>query len=190
MKKVIILNGPPGVGKDTIAKELSFWFNSQVISMKEPMFAIVRDILGHDTFIQFMLKYNDRDQKEKPQYFLGGKSPRQIMIWISEEVIKPVFGDRHFGNLAAEKVDKMQGCKIVFSDGGFPSEIIPLIEYGHDVHLVRLHREGYSFEGDSRNYIRLPGLIGDFYHEYDLKLDHGKVDEACIEIGRMTSTNC
>ncbi|WBF80830.1 hypothetical protein DDONNNOJ_00007 [Citrobacter phage BSwS KMM3] len=48
MAKIIILNAPPGAGKDTIGKMISFYSPGEqcrIISFKEPMFDIALAIL-------------------------------------------------------------------------------------------------------------------------------------------------
>lgn len=175
MAKIIILNGPAGSGKDTLGKEIE-WHSPKhvrVMAFKQPMFDIACAMLGPKTYEEFMEWYNDRDRKEKPAPFLGGMSPRNFMIWISETVIKPTFGNQHFGKLFNDAATGYLNT-IVCTDGGFPDEVKALVEAGHEVKVLRLHREGYTFEGDSRNYISLPELIGvNGYEEADLELVSG-----------------
>jgi hypothetical protein len=150
-------------------------YNLESRSMKEPMFDLVRAMLGETMFKRFMLDYDDRTQKESPQEYLGGKSPRQFMIWISESVIKPQFGKRHLGNLAAEKL-KVEKSTAIFSDGGFPDEVEAIVEAGFKVKLIRLHRDGFTFDGDSRDYIHIPHLLGGWnYAEKDVTLCDGEI---------------
>lgn len=158
MKKAIILNAPPGAGKDTIGMLLEKEARQHVVTMsfKEPMFNIALAMLGKKGYRQFLTAYNDRSQKEKPQLFLNGKSPREFMIWISEDVIKPQFGDQYFGVLFANKA-RDYPYDIICTDGGFSDEIRPLVRAGLEVHICRLHRTGFTFEGDSRDYINLEG---------------------------------
>lgn len=89
---IIVLNAPPGAGKDTIAKrmaEASKVF--KLASMKEPMWDIAKAVLG-SKYDEFVSLYNDRETKEKSCEFLGGLSPRQFFIHISEQWCKPLFG--------------------------------------------------------------------------------------------------
>lgn len=157
-KKVIILNAPPGAGKDTIGELICKHAPCYVMkrSFKEPMFKIAKAMLGDYRFSLFMQAYDDREQKERAQPFLNGKSPRQFMIWISEDVIKPQFGVHYFGQMMAEAVRDSQ-VPIIVTDGGFPEEVKPLVSAGIQVNICRLHRTGYTFEGDSRDYLNLEG---------------------------------
>lgn len=182
MQKVIILNAPPGAGKDTIGNRIAMiapWF-CRMRSFKKPMFEIARAMLGANFYKRFMDVYNDREQKEKPQVFLNGKSPRQFMIWISESVIKPQFGNQYFGRRMVEQIRECDDPVIV-TDGGFPEEIKPLIGAGFEVHICRLHRSGYTFAGDSRNYLEM----GDYHyrlHTRDFILVDGDPTHTAEEI--------
>lgn len=182
-RDIIILNGPPGCGKDTIAAYLTgHRYPAVKASFKQPMFDIAFSMLGVYRYDEFMDLYNDREQKEKPQVILGGKSPRQFMIWISEDVMKPVFGEQHFGRRMVEEINEMyRDLAVVISDGGFPEEIKPLVKAGHEVHICRLHRDGFTFAGDSRDYIDLSGYHYRIHH-YDFHLQDGKPELAVNEI--------
>lgn len=149
-KTVIILNGPPGAGKDTLADLMVAKGIAQAkLSFKTPMFKIAEKLLS-ESFGLFMRGYNDRKHKEQPVEWLGNISRREYMIWISETLCKPVFGDDCFGVALTNSVKEDIS---VVADGGFESEIKPLADAGHRVILVRLHRDGYSFKGDSRDYL-------------------------------------
>ena len=72
---------------------------------------------------------------------------------MSENIIKPVFGKDAFGKAL---VSSLPESGIVFiSDGGFPEEVQPLIDHvGEDnLLIVRIHKQGATFEGDSRKYL-------------------------------------
>jgi len=99
--------------------------------------------------------YNNRDVKEVETPLLLGFSPRSFLIHISEVLCKPYFGKEYFGTLAAGAIKKvLQQSNAVFSDGGFPDEINAVYRmYGKSIVIVRLSREGYTFEGDSRDYV-------------------------------------
>ncbi|AWD92220.1 hypothetical protein HOT14_gp20 [Escherichia phage vB_EcoS_IME347] len=180
MSKVIILNAPPACGKDTIGSiiaDMNQIYGVRMLSFKAPMFEIARAILGDANFDYFMFLYNDRLHKEKPDSILNGKSPREFMIWISEAIIKPEFGNDYFGRRMVEAV-KSGTAPAIITDGGFTEETIALIEAGIQVHVCRLHRDGFTFEGDSRNYLHLPvgwqGVNG--YTEEDFQLRDGDPD--------------
>lgn len=176
-RKIILLNGAPNCGKDTIANLCYQELGTTTLSFKTPMFDIARAILGAIDYNEFIKAYNDRDTKEAPMQILNGRSPRQFMIWISEDVIKPEFGNAYFGDRLARSA--MYTEISVVSDCGFWSEVKPLIDCDKlDVHLVRLHRTGCSFAGDSRSHIYLPDDYQLKANEYDLNLVDGSPDLA------------
>lgn len=156
MKKVIILNGAIGSGKDEIAKYLVSKYKGKLYldvnkkQFKDPLIELTKKFYG--------LSHNEwellssRDYKEKPHATLHGMSPRNALIHVSENVIKPVFGKDIFGKLTLQNLS--EGINI-FSDGGFKEEIIPIIkELGSsEVVVVKLLRSGYNFDGDSRTYL-------------------------------------
>lgn len=184
MNKLIILNGPAGVGKDTIADVMVIkGVCCEKVSFKSPMFDVAKGMLSIDEFDWFIKNYNNRDEKEKPQNILGGKSIREFMIWISQSVMKPVFGSDVFGKRLAQSLG--DGCYIC-ADGGFASEIKPLIEAGVEVTLIRLHRAGYTFDGDSRSYIH-----GVCAREIDVHVIDGDIDAtSALVMHVINSTNC
>lgn len=180
MAKIIILNGPAGVGKDTIGNALAKDYNCIPTSFKRPMFEIAASILRARSFSKFITAYDDRDQKEMPHDLLGGKTCREFMIWISESVVKPLFGNQQFGKLMSEHIRICdEGFSFVCTDCGFPDEVIRLVEDGHDVTVARLFMYGKTFSGDSRDYIRIkeshfPDC--DKYQEHDVNLVNGDID--------------
>lgn len=188
MSKIIILNGPAGVGKDTIGNALAADYNCIPTSFKRPMFEIAASILGARAFSKFITAYDDRDQKEMPHDFLGGKTCREFMIWISETVVKPLFGNQQFGKLMSEHIRLCdEGFCFVCTDGGFPDEVIRLVEDGHDVTLVRLFMDGKNFAGDSRDYIRInESHFPDYYayQEHDVHLVNGDIDGGVLAVVR------
>ena len=180
MAKVIILNAPPRSGKDKIAKLFEDHHGFPVVSFKRPMFNIARGILG-ETAYQVFLNVYDSDLKDTRKLdMLGGMTCREFMIWISEDIVKPKFGNKHFGWLMSEVLDEMsEDCDtFICSDGGFPDEVEALIDFSHEVHLIRMHREGFDFSNDSRDYIYLTGQYADKAHQHDINLIDGNPEQA------------
>lgn len=178
MAKVIILNGPAGCGKDTLARALvEMGFAKGTTRFKNPMFNIALAALGPDAYHDFLDGYDDRARKEKPEDFLNGLSRRQFMIAISEQFVKPVFGDDYFGKYLSGNLPD-GGEVFVVSDGGFASEVTPIVAAGHDVQIVRLHRDGYTFIGDSRGYLYDVSGVKD----YDIYIIPGDVKSNVIDI--------
>ena len=100
-------------------------------------------------------------------------SLRQAMIYISEVICKPRFGDDYCGVARAKAI--VDGEIAVDSSTGFIEELPPLIgRLGQEnILLIRVHREGATFEGDSRNYIP-DGVID---NTVDVESVYGYLDE-------------
>ena len=157
--KVLIFNGPPGSGKDTLGNMLYNFMHKNnypevfMQSFKEQLIEIALVISGleRSTWTRFYA------QKELKRAELGGLSCREYLIKISEKVIKPNFGADYFGKHAADNL--LVGLNI-FTDGGFEAELPPIIDKigVENVVIVRLHRTGHTFKNDSRNYISIPGV--------------------------------
>lgn len=160
--KIIVLNGPPGCGKDTLGRILEELIEDAcTIQFKDPMFDVARVILPFPED-EFLARYHNRELKEVPWDKLGGISCRELMIKISEEWMKPLLGKDVFGKLAVAGIENLETVgyeTAVLTDSGFQEEFTTLQDtFGKEnVHLVRLEREGFTFDGDSRGYIASNG---------------------------------
>ena len=176
--KIILLNSPPDSGKDITATALKELTGVKHCEFKSTLFSVAKGITGlsHEDFFKI---YNDRDKKELPQEEFFGMSPREMMIWISEDVCKPEFGKLFFGKAAANQVNIETGS--VFSDSGFPDEVFPIADkFGADnIYVVRFNRHGSSFGNDSRDYLQ-PEDCPEGVNFIDLKND-------CDTIGPFVS---
>ena len=83
--RAVILNGPPGSGKDTLADAFASAFSTERRAFKDGLIDLTADLLLVDRD-WFRLVCADRDEKETPKEQLGGRSPRQALIYVSEEV--------------------------------------------------------------------------------------------------------
>jgi hypothetical protein len=156
MHKIILLNAPPQAGKDTAATFLVKHLNARHFKMSEPLKRCAHALLslGEQTW----MRYNDNGKDERSPAFLG-LSPRQFYIILAEQAIKPAFGSDVFGRLAVSMLQQPTSCRVtVISDTGFLHEVHPIIQaYGRSKScLVRISREGCTFEGDSRSYLEIP----------------------------------
>lgn len=159
--KVIILNGPPGSGKDTIQEYITTemnghheWFAARVKGVLFKQAVNIAQVSDEDWFD----RYNTPGLKEVGWDVLGGLSQREFLIKISEQWVKPVFGKDFYGIKAAEQTLQVvsQGVNVIFSDGGFQEEfdVMSDILGAENILLVHLHREGCDFRNDSRDYIK------------------------------------
>lgn len=161
-KKVVVLNAPPNSGKDYFVEQLKekgiqevggmSWSHKE---MKAPLVELVKNFYSlSDKDVEHL---SSRENKETPSSLLNGKSWREAMIFVSEEVVKPALGKDIFGKVAANNL----GVGInIFTDGGFKEEITPIVEeVGKDnIIIVKIYKDGCSFEGDSRDWIDIEGV--------------------------------
>jgi DNA polymerase III delta prime subunit len=180
-KLAVIFNGPPGCGKDTLAERLKP-YGFQQFAMKEQLYKASADYFGLPVE-DFRDMATDRKTKEMPtRKLMKGKwrlSPRQAMILLSEDILKPLYGKSYFGQMTAEECRRAKASHVAISDGGFVEEVQPIRMLFDRTAVIRLHREGFDFEGDSRSYLEgLPDT-------YDLNLVEGAIDDAVTAILRI-----
>lgn len=154
--KIVILNGPPGSGKDSLGNLLATGMNAKQQEFKAPLYRFGAAMLNI-ALPQFLFLYQDRTWKEAKRPELMGMSIRDLFIWYSEEVIKPKFGKAWFGVQACNSSNIFDWVNhgIYFTDGGFIEELAPLVErFGADNFIIaRIHRDGCNFASDSRRYL-------------------------------------
>ncbi|MGL5579354.1 MAG: hypothetical protein ACRDCE_00045, partial [Cetobacterium sp.] len=151
--------------KDTVAEYMTQFDPSIVTgSFKEPIFHVFRQVIPHDMAMILDELYNTPGWKDTPNEELNGKTPRELMIHISENFIKPFFGETYYGKSLADTIEGFESdfvqCAWVIPDGGFYEEIDEVYKvFGDRVIVVQFTRPGFeSFTGDSRNFVRHPGV--------------------------------
>ena len=189
MKKIFLFNGPPGSGKDTIAnifKDIvkDVYLYKMAYPLKEgshKLLGLVGSLEELEPIKENPINFGLLDDFVENNHHLikplklidDSIDLRQFYIHLSENVMKPLFGNDIFGKLAVQYITQSKNKFVAISDCGFESEVKPLIEhYGKDNFvLVRLHREGKSFANDSRNYIDISGV-----QTYDVQ-NNGTMEE-------------
>lgn len=150
MKKILLLNGPPRSGKDTMAE----WFaKSGWTHMK---FSKVLKERTHELYGLKGRPYDYyEDVKDDPHPDFYGISPRDAYINTSELLMKPVHGENIWARMLADQIQKEAQEYVVISDLGFQVEWETFIEtFGYEkLGLTLLYRDGCSFENDSRDYV-------------------------------------
>lgn len=163
---IFILNGPKRVGKDTVARCMQ-GFDQHIktfASFKSPIFDIFKMTCPPAMAESFEELYETEGWKDTPNPGLNGKTPRELMIHISENFIKPFFGDNYYGKALADYITSFEAYGLmeeniwVIPDGGFESEINTLYEhFGHRIVVVHIRRNGFEeFVGDSRSFVNHP----------------------------------
>lgn len=161
-RPIFILNAPPRVGKDTICNEVQGRIFAIDTCFKLPMYQIAANALGM-SLPGFMDQYETEGWKDTYE-ISPGKTVRDLMIGISESLIKPLFGKDYFGIRLTDYIfDREYGddqLTWIIPDGGFTEEVEPLLHaYGKRVIIIQLEREGHrDFGTDSRNWINIPGV--------------------------------
>ncbi len=149
-KKVIVLNGAPGAGKDTFRNLLANYSDYVRIDYKDILFNELLDGVG-SVKSQWWLKNYKNGFKDEPQEELNGLSMREVLIGFSENYIKPMKGVNFFADEMVRKIKQSPARVFVIADIGFQYELDALInEEGFEVNLLRIDKEGCSFDNDSR----------------------------------------
>lgn len=160
--KIIIFNCPAGSGKDTIGRCFKNLFGCELRAFKTALYLATFPHTSCKNYAEFIKYCTDRELKEIPNFKFDGLSPRQMLIRVSENIIKPKYGKAYFGLKSAEEISPQSFSKgVVFTDGGFPEEVVPLIEkFGkHSIYVIQFCGQGKNdFEGDSRDFFNLPDV--------------------------------
>lgn len=146
--RFILLNGPPKSGKTFLSKLISerlslVGYHPAKESFAAPMKNYLASALGE--------RYEDL-AKDMPHPVLRGYTPREFLIAESEQHMKVRYGTDIYGRLLYHRVMRLlpNPDYVVIDDCGFAEEAEPLGE--HEAILVKVIREGTSFENDSRSY--------------------------------------
>ncbi len=184
-KVVVILNAPPGAGKDTLANDGTWSMLVGNLLLREwqkangtdaPCYAwkeefkralvlmaynTILHTKGADVATEFLDRLYNRERKEQQWSELQWMSPRQFVIYTSENYAKVCLGNDVFGQTAARSVAATPvyqgsgGSLHMFSDGGFSEEveIVANTVGAENVYIFQWSADGCSFKGDSRRYL-------------------------------------
>ena len=157
-KQLILFNGPRHSGKDTAANHVWRTFeNVRRFKMSRPLKDGIKAFFNLTDAQVAYLEQN----KTKPDDLLFGNSYVDTQISLSEHWAKEFFGMTVFGKLAARELATSASTLFVCSDSGFAYEAEPIVRTigKENTLLIRLHRPGKTFDGDSRSYIEMPGVM-------------------------------
>lgn len=162
---IIILNGPPGSGKDFLGNAYQHHsLNTIIKKFAQP----IRDIVC--ALLNIVPTFLENGKKLRVMPF--DVSIRQLMIDVSEKWMKPCYGADIFGMIAARDLELYhvpndREHTIIYTDGGFAEEVKTLADCydASNIVIVRLYRDGCTFDGDSRSYYNVEGVkTVDFYN--------------------------
>lgn len=174
--QLILLNGPPRSGKNTLAGLLD-----DALPAATP-----RVIMGYSDHLKILthtfyglptdtpVDHFDSCKDVPSDQFLG-LTPRQAYIFMNEKVIKPLHGDLFLGYMFVRKVanivqERRSPLVVICPDSGFYGESLPLLTRLSPgaARLARLHKEGCTYEGDSRGYVSYADRPELGVREYDI----------------------
>lgn len=172
LPKYTFINGPAGSGKSTLASLLckadpSLWRESFANPIREMLLTV---FFPEENPISPSLDLRSGEVKQRIlPYSEASFSIRKAMISFSEDWMKPKFGNSIFGKLAFARCTEQEMFydRFVFDDSGFAEEAQYIIEQVGVANcaLIRLHRAGHSFSGDSRMHISLPCKSLDLHND-------------------------
>ncbi len=171
--RVIFLNGPPGSGKDTIANQL-YLEGGRHLKFAAPLKAAARAMFKLPDDLWYVLEQNgSQEAKTEIRNIFFKQSWRSLLIWLSEDVMKPKFGKDVFGQLAIRSLNVTGSPFTVFSDCGFAEEVEVVAKFvGYsNCQIWNIVRPGYDFRDDSRSYIsssRVPTIVFNNEHDMDM----------------------
>lgn len=185
---ITIFNGPPGSGKDSAADHLVKQWGYHKLEMKGALRKLAHKIASLTIPEEDAKKLCeqlefDRERKsteKRPEF--GDRTWREFLIWLSEDVCKPIFGADIFSLAAVKAIYDCGAREIVFSDCGFQVEVDTIyrsLPKGVTIDLVHLHREGANFSEDSRGYVRSPQD-----RDHSVLINDGTIDELYTKIDR------
>tara|TARA_R110002153_G_scaffold9324_3_gene38609 strand:+ start:674 stop:1237 length:564 start_codon:yes stop_codon:yes gene_type:complete len=157
--QIILLNGPPGCGKDYAGAILEEGIER---STQMKLATEVKNMTHRAYGLGDIEADHYEDHKDVGISDFRGVSPRSAYIQMSECFMKPLHGDRIFGHILKAQIlfHSTRFSTVIVTDSGFRKEAEVLVaEFGAlDVLLVRIHLDGYDFASDSRSYLDLSDL--------------------------------
>ncbi len=167
MQKIIIFNGPPRAGKDTAGRICAEIFQDLATFVK------FTDPIKEEAHLSLGLNcatdaYEELKDVHLPEFL--GHTPREYYIITSERLRQVRFDEIAVRMLG--KVSAIDSPFIVNTDVGFDYEGEALRSYfgSENTLLIKLKREGKSYDNDCRSWVSLPGCI-------ELELENNSIDQ-------------
>lgn len=197
---LVILNGPPGCGKDHAGAVLRERVLPHLTSGKAGLYKFARVLKErtHALYGRPDLAWDAFEHsKDIPNDLFLGLTPRQAYIEVSERYFKSLHGKDVYGRLLAADPDFCAADVAVITDGGFDAEAGPVIAVAgaENVLLVRIrtpetrdHPLYEPFSGDSRYFYDLPVRTVELVNERDRAFEDA-VCAAVVEYARLVLSN-
>lgn len=169
---IVIINGPSGSGKTTAARFIAkHLINCAEFESSMCLRRAVRDMLA----IPYSANPFDPIVKDSPMAELNNRTPREIMIKLAEDFMKPLFGFDVIGKVIVRQMAQGIWTHAIVSGLGFDMEALAIIEAfkGKQFECLKLYRKGRSFEKDSRDYLDCRALgirCSTINNDFDLDL--------------------
>lgn len=149
--KFVLLNGPPGCGKDTAAAQMVPYLAFKHLKFAAPIKRMAAALLQCD------MKWieENKDTYIMPLGYNVKITLRQFLIDLSEKFFKPLYGEEVFANLLWDEAKRSPSKLFAVSDCGFIGEVGKLVNSSgrNNCILFRIHRQGCDFTNDSRSYM-------------------------------------
>lgn len=165
MLRVVLMNGPRGVGKDEITKQYTALYPAVVLSIAKPM---KMEAIASVRYPNFTEPYDgDIEQayehfeanKDTPMLALGGKTPRQLYIEYGnrrrrdagEDVYATMWLRAAAGLIATAK----RPITLIVPDCRFAVELHAAMTLagGRNCIVIHVHRDGHTWQDDIGSYI-------------------------------------
>ena len=205
--KIVLLNGPRLCGKNIVTAATTEHLHTVDRRCKDKLFTLVQELfcVSEERFWKI---YNDRNLKEAPmpEFSISASewvklwdylnptsaflhlglpmelSIREAMIYVSEVICKPAFGDHYFGVARANSIQNNEWA--IDDSCGFDDEIKPTIDKlgQENVLLIRIKGRG-DFNNDSRSFIS-DGIV-----DYTVDIYNNSTEEAYMNSIMEVITN-
>lgn len=151
-QKVILLNGCPSSGKDTIANYVVKEYKYKTIAFKDKAY---KDVIDYYNISEekYMSLYNDRSTKDEPCDELNGLSPRKAMQHVVENIKKPEYGKDYLAKYTLNIILNDKNNNYIVSDLGLDEEeeLVHSLLKESLYKIVYIERQNYTFENDTRS---------------------------------------
>lgn len=160
MTYVVGFNGPPHVGKDTIAMELAKYIGE--VGFPIPVFfeSFIKPCknFGMELLGQRNSPENYARAKESCHAVFAGKNLREFMIDLSEKHLRLVYGRRFYANAMVNRCTAFRSplpALVIVTDVGFEEEPAIMRETvgAENYKTVQLNRLDTDWSKDSRGYV-------------------------------------